>query len=129
MHPLLLTNAGAEERLRALAEAIGARGDAGLVGAPQLAANARGAHELAPALAGADPAIVLAAAASGQLSSLLLFGNEPWAELDTGQARLIVATHAFCPMATRAWTSSCPWPTPMRARARSPTSKGRVQHQ
>ncbi|MBV9358957.1 MAG: (2Fe-2S)-binding protein, partial [Chloroflexi bacterium] len=92
VHPSLLKEAGAEERLRALAEAIGARGDSGLVGAPQLAANARGAHELAPALAGADPATVLDAAAGGQLSSLLLFGNEPWAELDTGQARLIVAS-------------------------------------
>jgi NADH-quinone oxidoreductase subunit G len=92
VHPRLLREAGAEERLRALAEALGARGDAGLVGAPQLAANARGAHELAPTLAGTDPATVISAATSGQLSSLLLFGTEPWAELDTGQARLIVAT-------------------------------------
>jgi NADH-quinone oxidoreductase subunit G len=92
VHPRLLREAGAEERLRALAEALGAHGDSGLVGAPQLAANARGAHELAPRLAGTDPTPVVSAATSGQLSSLLLFGTEPWAELDTGQARLIVAT-------------------------------------
>lgn len=92
VHPALVTSAAARQTYAALAQAIGANGDTGLVGAPLLAANGRGARELAPTLAGTDPHSIVADAATGALTAVLLLGDEPWAELDLGGARLVVAT-------------------------------------
>ncbi len=88
----LAADPGARATLERFAERIGANGETGLVGAPGLGANARGAQELAPELAQADPRHVLAGAASGAIETLLLLGDEPWGELPTGGARLVVAT-------------------------------------
>ncbi|HEY0581956.1 MAG TPA: molybdopterin-dependent oxidoreductase, partial [Chloroflexota bacterium] len=85
VHPSLV--ASNRSRFEALAAALGADGQTGLVGAPLLGANARGAADLAPDLLRGDPERVLAARA------LLVLGDEAWAELKTGSfAHLVVAT-------------------------------------
>jgi NADH dehydrogenase/NADH:ubiquinone oxidoreductase subunit G len=68
-----------------LAAALEAGEPSGMVGSPALAANGRGAAELAPDLAAADVAGVLADA-----TTLFLVGQETWP--DTGSARLVVAS-------------------------------------
>jgi NADH-quinone oxidoreductase subunit G len=74
-------------RLEALASKIGANGQSGMVGAPLLGANGRGARELAPDLARTDVDQVLTAKA------ILALGDEPWSELNVGSfARLVLAT-------------------------------------
>ena len=79
--------AAGRTRLLALAQRLGASGADGLVGAPILGANGRGAQMLAPDLVKGDPDRVLAS------SAILALGDEPWADLPTGSfARLIVAT-------------------------------------
>jgi NADH-quinone oxidoreductase subunit G len=84
-HPSLVSSGRAQ--LQALAEALGATPDTGLVGAPALAANARGALELAPDVARGNADHVLTSKA------LLAIGDEPWAELHPGSfARLVLAT-------------------------------------
>jgi NADH-quinone oxidoreductase subunit G len=85
-HPRLAAWPDGVSVLADLATALGVSGDSGLVGAPLLAANGRGAQELAPSLVATDPARVLAS------SGLLLIGDEAWAELDTGSARVVLAT-------------------------------------
>jgi NADH-quinone oxidoreductase subunit G len=85
VHPSVAS--GSRGRLEALARAIGANGDTGMVGAPLLGANGRGAVDLAPAVARGDVAQVLTSKA------LLAIGDEPWAELQAGSfARLVLAT-------------------------------------
>jgi NADH-quinone oxidoreductase subunit G len=73
--------------LEALAARIGANGETGLIGAPLLGANGRGALELAPTLAQADADQVLTSKA------LLVLGDEAWADVHAGSfARLVVGT-------------------------------------
>ncbi|HEV7662602.1 MAG TPA: molybdopterin-dependent oxidoreductase, partial [Chloroflexota bacterium] len=85
VHPSLV--AGNRARLQELAAALGADGQAGMVGAPLLGANARGAAELAPDLVRGDSGRVLAS------SAVLLLGDEAWTDLKTGSfASLVVAT-------------------------------------
>src|SRR5947209_2776724 len=84
-HPSLV--ASGRTQLEALATALGATGATGLVGAPPLGANARGALDVAPDVARADADQVLTSKA------LLAIGDEQWSELHAGSfARLILAT-------------------------------------
>jgi NADH-quinone oxidoreductase subunit G len=84
-HPSLV--ASGRNQLVALATALGATGATGLVGAPPLGANARGALDVAPDVARADADQVLTSKA------LLAIGDEQWSELHAGSfARLILAT-------------------------------------
>lgn len=72
--------------LEALARLLQAGEGGGMVGAPALASNGRGAQELAPDLARADAATWLGGV---DVRTLLLVGDEAWPE--TGAARRIVA--------------------------------------
>src|SRR5207248_137741 len=75
-HPSLVASARAP--LEALATAIGADGTSGMVGAPLLGANGRGALDLAPDIAQSSADQVLTSKA------LLVIGDEPWADLNPG---------------------------------------------
>jgi NADH-quinone oxidoreductase subunit G len=89
-HPSLVATARA--RLERLANRLGANGDTGLVGAPLLGANGRGAVELAPGIASGEVEHVLTSKA------LLAIGDEPWSELRAGSfARLVLATSQTVP--------------------------------
>jgi NADH-quinone oxidoreductase subunit G len=70
-----------------LAEALGANADTGLVGAPQLGANARGAQEFAPSVATGRAEKILEA------SAVLAVGDEAWHDITS--KRLIVASSRF----------------------------------
>ena len=84
-HPSLVASGRAQ--LESLAAAIGATGETGMVGAPGLGANARGALELAPDVARGDTDQVLTSKA------LLAIGDETWSELRAGSfARLGLVT-------------------------------------
>jgi NADH-quinone oxidoreductase subunit G len=89
-HPAVVADGRAE--LEALAEALGASGANGMVGAPLLGANGRGAQQFAPDLVAGDTNRVLAS------STLLALGDEPWSDVHSGSfARLIVATSRAVP--------------------------------
>ena len=80
--------------LERLGRDIGAGEGGGLIGSPALAANGRGALELAASLALSDP--LRADGPFDQrdaLRPLLLIGQERWPDL--GAARLIVASHSL----------------------------------
>ena len=84
-HPSLVASGRA--KLEALAAALGASGETGLIGAPLLGANSRGALEIAPDVAGGDVDQVLTSKA------LLAIGSSPWAGLNPGSfARVVLAT-------------------------------------
>jgi NADH-quinone oxidoreductase subunit G len=85
IHPRLVADGRAT--LDQLVEALSVDAATGLVGAPLLGANGRGASELAPTLARGSTDQVLAS------SSVFVMGDEAWAEMPTGSfARLVVAT-------------------------------------
>ncbi len=128
VHPSLVPSAAARETFEALARAIGADGDTGLVGAPLLHANGRGAQELAPTLAQANARGVVAAAAAGELSGLLLLGDEPWAELDLGSTRVVVATTRLDDADPRV-AVLLPLAHAYEGQATLTNLEGRVQHQ
>ena len=69
---------------------LGATGESGLLGAPLLGANGRGAQLLAPDLVAGDGDSVLASPA------LLVIGDEPWLDHAGSFARLVVVTLAAC---------------------------------
>jgi NADH-quinone oxidoreductase subunit G len=93
-HPSLV--AAARQGLQALASRIGANAETGLVGAPLLGSNGRGALELAPEIAAGDVDQVLTSTA------LLAMGDEAWAELRAGSfARIVLATSGPVPDDTR----------------------------
>jgi NADH dehydrogenase/NADH:ubiquinone oxidoreductase subunit G len=91
IHPRLAASGPAVAALERLAEVLGA-GEGGMVGSPTLAANGRGALELAGDIATVDPRIgpVLVRAAADELAAVLLVGRERWPE--TGRARRILVT-------------------------------------
>jgi NADH dehydrogenase/NADH:ubiquinone oxidoreductase subunit G len=126
--PSVVASREARETFEALATRLGAHGESGMVGAPGLAANARGAQDLAPGLARADALAILAAAANGKLSSLLLLGDEAWAELDSGSARLVVATARPVPNDPRV-DVMLPLAHPYERQASITNLEGRVQYQ
>ncbi|MBV9582651.1 MAG: (2Fe-2S)-binding protein [Chloroflexi bacterium] len=85
IHPALL--AQARPRFEELARTLGANGDTGLVGAPLLGANGRGAMEIAPDVSHGNVDQVLTS------KTLLAIGDEPWANLRAGSfARIVLAT-------------------------------------
>jgi len=83
--PHVARDGRARALLERLAAALQAGEDGGMVGSPALAANGRGAMELAPELAQRDPADVV-----GRARSLLLVGQETWPTVPA--ARLVVAS-------------------------------------
>jgi NADH-quinone oxidoreductase subunit G len=89
-HPSLV--AGGRAQLEEAAARVGAPGETGMVGAPLLGANGRGAQEIAPQIASGDVDQVLTAKA------LLLFGDENWSALRVGSfARVVLATSGAVP--------------------------------
>ncbi|MBA2450181.1 MAG: NADH-quinone oxidoreductase subunit NuoG [Chloroflexi bacterium] len=92
IHPRLTTNRSDVGLLERLAEQLGAGGEGGMVGSPPLAANGRGALELAADIATVDPKIgaVATRAAADELRAILLVGHERWPT--TGRARQILVT-------------------------------------
>jgi NADH-quinone oxidoreductase subunit G len=93
-HPRLTLDGANRAALEAFAAALGATGeDGGMVGAPPIAANGRGALDLAADPATVDqaaPGGVVARALGGDLQALLLAGRETWPAL--GGARKILMT-------------------------------------
>jgi NADH-quinone oxidoreductase subunit G len=90
VHPSQVTRGRGQ--LQALATALGAAADTGVVGAPALGANARGALEMAPDVARGDADRVLTSKA------VLAIGDEAWADLEAGSfPRLVLATSGPLP--------------------------------
>jgi hypothetical protein len=83
-HPSLVAHGRAQ--LVELAVAIGANGEAGVVGAPLLGANGRGALEIAPLIARGDVDHVLTAKA------ILAIGDEAWSNVRAGSFAKVVLT-------------------------------------
>jgi NADH dehydrogenase/NADH:ubiquinone oxidoreductase subunit G len=84
-HPFVAATGRAQ--LEELATRLGATGDTGLVGAPLLGANGRGALEIAPHIAQGDVDQILTSKA------ILAIGDEPWTNLRVGSfANVVLAT-------------------------------------
>jgi NADH-quinone oxidoreductase subunit G len=84
-HPSLVAQGRPD--LEGLAARIGASGETGLVGAPLLGANGRGAIEIAPQIARGEVDQVLTAKA------ILAMGDEAWANVRVGSfAKVVLAT-------------------------------------
>jgi NADH-quinone oxidoreductase subunit G len=121
VHPSLVGVGRAQ--LEALANEIGASADTGLVGAPLLGANGRGALELAPNVARGSSDQVLTSKA------LLFIGDEPWAELRAGSfARLALVTSQPVPEDPRI-DVVLPMAHPYERQASIINLEGRLQHQ
>jgi len=88
----LANDPAARATLEKLAEALGASAESGMVGSPAIAANGRGAADLAADIVAADREAGSAAAKAqaGDLKAVLLLGNEAWPS--TGAARKVVVT-------------------------------------
>ena len=92
----LANDPAARPVLERFAEAIGASGEGGMIGSPPVATNGRGALDLAGDIVAADREAGSAAAKAqaGELSAVLLLGDETWPA--TGPARkVIVSSGAF----------------------------------
>ncbi|MBV9598664.1 MAG: (2Fe-2S)-binding protein [Chloroflexi bacterium] len=86
-HPSLVAQGRAQ--LEELARSIHASGDTGLVGAPLLGANGRGAMEIAPDITRGEADQVLTSTA------ILAMGDQSWANLRPGSfARIVLANSA-----------------------------------
>jgi hypothetical protein len=110
-------------QLEALANVLGATGDNGMLGAPLLGANGRGAIDLAPDVIRAETAQVLAS------STLLAIGDEPWDELPGGSfSRLILATSRPVPDHARVEVV-LPMAHAYERQATITNLEGRLQHQ
>jgi NADH-quinone oxidoreductase subunit G len=83
--------------LEKFAEALGASAEGGMVGSPAIAANGRGALDLAGDIVAVDrePGSVGAKADAGSLSAVLLIGDQAWRA--TGSARKIVMASTALP--------------------------------
>jgi NADH-quinone oxidoreductase subunit G len=119
-HPSLVADGRAA--LEALAAALGVTGRDGLVGAPLLGANGRGAQDLAPDAATGDPFAVLRA------PSVLVMGDEAWRQLEAGPTRLILAATRHQPGDERV-DVLLPMAHPYERQATITNLEGRVQHQ
>jgi NADH-quinone oxidoreductase subunit G len=88
----LADDPSARASLDRLAEAIGASAESGMVGSPAIAANGRGALNLASDIVAADreASSAGAKAAAGELGAVLLIGNEAWPSI--GAARKVLIT-------------------------------------
>jgi NADH-quinone oxidoreductase subunit G len=123
-HPRVAAMSDGMEALKDLAAALGATGESGLVGAPLLAANGRGAQQLAPGLTAQDPTQVVASA-----RALLLLGEEAWAELNTASARVVLATSRPVALDDPRLDVVLPLAHPYERQATITNLEGRVQHQ
>ena len=83
-HPSLVP--AAQAQLEALATSLGVNPATGMLGAPLLAANGRGAQDLAPRVVRGDVQRIVGA------ETILALGDESLAGVGTGSARLILAT-------------------------------------
>jgi NADH-quinone oxidoreductase subunit G len=120
-HPSLVD--AARPQLEALAAKFGANPETGLVGAPLLGANGRGASDLAPSVARGDAAQALTSKA------LFIMGDEPWADLNPGSfARLVLATSQPVPEDARI-DVVLPMAHAYERQASITNLEGRVQHQ
>jgi NADH-quinone oxidoreductase subunit G len=120
VHPHLV--ADAPSIFEELAEALGVDPETGIVGAPLLGANGRGAQDLAPSIAGRNIQEL------GSAASLLLLGDEAWAELDAGSARVVLATSRPVPDDGRV-DVVLPMAHPYERQASITNLEGRVQQQ
>jgi len=121
VHPSLV--ATARKDLEAVARRIGANGETGLVGAPLLGANGRGALELAPEIARGDADQVLTSKA------LLAIGDEAWSDLRAGSfARIVLATSGAIPDDPRI-DVVLPMTHAYERQASLCNLEGRIQHQ
>jgi NADH-quinone oxidoreductase subunit G len=121
VHPSLVATGRAA--FEELARRIAARGDTGMIGAPLLGANGRGAAELAPDLARGDVDQVLTSKA------VLAFGDEAWTDLKVGSfARVVVATSGPVPEA-QPIEVVLPLAHAYERQATVINLEGRVQHQ
>ncbi|HLZ30242.1 MAG TPA: 2Fe-2S iron-sulfur cluster-binding protein [Chloroflexota bacterium] len=118
-HPSLVPGDRAE--LERLAKALGATGATGMLGAPLLGANARGAQEFAPDLVSGDVHQVLAA------SALLVIGD-PSAPLETTAQHLVLATAQPVPNDPRV-DVVLPMAHAYERQATLTNLEGRIQHQ
>jgi NADH-quinone oxidoreductase subunit G len=120
-HPVLIASAG--QQLEELARRLGANGESGMVGAPLLGANGRGALELAPELATGDVDQVLTSKA------ILAIGDEDWSQLKVGSfARMVLATSRQMPNAEHV-DVVLPLAHAYERQASLINLEGRIQHQ
>ncbi len=120
-HPSLV--ARGREHLVGLASRLGATGHTGLLGAPLLGANGRGALQLAPNVATGDVDQVLTA------KGVLAIGDENWSELHVGSfARLVLATSREIPDDPRI-DVVLPLASAYERQASVANLEGRIQHQ
>ncbi len=119
-HPALLP--GGRALLEALAQALGASGETGMLGAPLLGANARGAQEFAPDLVRGELPQVLGS------SGLLVIGDPRWTTVQTGAARLVLATAEPVPEDPRIEVV-LPMAHAYERQATLTNLEGRIQHQ
>jgi NADH-quinone oxidoreductase subunit G len=123
-HPALIASTpSAGQQLEELARRLGANGETGMVGAPLLGANGRGALELAPELATGDVDQVLTSKA------ILAIGDEDWSQLKVGSfARMVVATSRQMPDAEHV-DVVLPLAHAYERQASLINLEGRIQHQ
>jgi NADH-quinone oxidoreductase subunit G len=121
-HPSLVPSGRA--LLEALAKALEVTGETGMLGAPLLGANGRGAQEFAPDLASGtlDQALLDASTA------LLVIGDPPWSSMETGSASLVLATAQSVPDDPRIEVV-LPMTHAYERQATLTNLEGRIQHQ
>jgi NADH-quinone oxidoreductase subunit G len=119
-HPSLVPKGRA--LLETLAKALDVTGDNGILGAPLLGANGRGAQEFAPDLVHGDLDQVLTSRA------LLVIGDPPRATLQTRSARLVLATAQPVPDDPRIEVV-LPMAHAYERQATLTNLEGRIQHQ
>jgi NADH dehydrogenase/NADH:ubiquinone oxidoreductase subunit G len=120
-HPSLVP--GGRQQLEALAKALGASGETGMLGAPLPGANGRGAMELAPDVYRADANRVLAS------NALLAIGDEAWGEMPGGSySKLVLATSQPVPDHARVEVV-LPMAHAYERQATITNLEGRIQHQ
>ncbi len=116
VHPSLTADTAP---LEALAKALGASGETGMVGAPLLGANGRGAQDFAPGLAAGD------LARAKKTSAMLAIGDEDWPALN---GKLILATSTR-PADEASYEVLLPLAHPYERQASITNLEGRVQLQ
>jgi NADH-quinone oxidoreductase subunit G len=119
-HPRLLP--GGLSALEALANALGASEDGGMLGAPWLGANARGAQDFAPDVANGDMDRALGS------TTLLAIGDAAWGSPGTASTRLILATSDALPEDPRVEVV-LPMAHAYERQATMTNLEGRIQHQ
>jgi NADH-quinone oxidoreductase subunit G len=122
IHPSLVE--GNRAQLEALVTALGASGESGMVGAPLLGANGRGAIDLAPDVVRGDTEQALASAA------LLVLGDEEWGEMRSGSfGRLVMATSQRVPLDDPRIEVVLPMAHAYERQGTITNLEGRLQHQ